>query len=66
MVSSTYTIYRALGVPMDFRTSVFAVARIAGWCAHVMEQFADNRLMRPRAHYVGPAPRAFVPLEART
>jgi citrate synthase len=59
-------VYRALGIPMDFCTSIFAVARIAGWCAHVMEQFANNRLMRPRAHYVGLAPRAFVPLEART
>ncbi len=57
--------YKALGIPIDLCTSIFAVARIAGWSAHIMEQFADNRLIRPRADYVGPAPRAFVPMEAR-
>jgi citrate synthase len=58
-------VYRSLDIPMDFCTSIFAASRIAGWCAHILEQFADNRLMRPRAHYTGPAPRVFVPLEAR-
>jgi len=58
-------IYRALGIPIDLCTSVFAVARVVGWCAHVMEQYDDNRLIRPRAHYVGVAPRPFVPLSAR-
>jgi 2-methylcitrate synthase len=57
--------YKALGIPIDLCTSIFAVARIAGWSAHIMEQFADNRLIRPRADYIGPAPRAFVPMEAR-
>jgi citrate synthase len=59
-------IYRALGIPIDLCTSVFAVSRIPGWCAHIMEQFADNRLIRPRAEYIGPAPRAFMPLAARS
>ncbi len=58
-------IYRALGIPIDLCTSIFAVSRIAGWCAHIMEQYADNRLIRPRAHYTGPAPRRFMALEAR-
>jgi citrate synthase len=58
-------IYRSLGIPIDLCTSVFAVSRVAGWCAHTMEQYADNRLMRPRAHYVGLGPRSFVPMEAR-
>jgi citrate synthase len=58
-------IYRALAIPIDLCTSIFAVSRIAGWCAHIMEQYADNRLMRPRAHYIGSGPRAFVPMEAR-
>jgi citrate synthase len=51
-------VYDALGIPPDFCTSIFAVGRVAGWIAHVLEQFADNRLIRPRADYVGPAPRA--------
>jgi citrate synthase len=50
-------VYDALGIPPDFCTSIFAVGRVAGWCAHALEQYADNRLIRPRAAYVGPAPR---------
>lgn len=46
-------VYDALGIPPDFCTSIFAVGRVAGWCAHAMEQYADNRLIRPRADYVG-------------
>jgi citrate synthase len=55
-------VYDALGLPPDLCTSIFAVGRVAGWCAHALEQFADNRLIRPRAEYVGPPPR---PLPAR-
>lgn len=51
-------VYDALGIPPDFCTSMFAVGRVAGWCAHAREQLADNRLIRPRAEYIGPAPRA--------
>src|SRR5256712_45104 len=51
-------VYDALGIPPDFCTSIFAVGRVAGWCAHALEQFADNRLIRPRAEYVGAAPRS--------
>ena len=50
-------VYDALGIPPDFCTSIFAVGRVAGWCAHALEQFADNRLIRPRAEYVGSPPR---------
>jgi 2-methylcitrate synthase len=50
-------VYDALGIPPDFCTSIFAVGRMAGWIAHVLEQYADNRLIRPRADYVGPVPR---------
>jgi citrate synthase len=50
-------VYDALGIPPDFCTSIFAVGRSAGWMAHILEQFADNRLIRPRAAYVGAAPR---------
>ena len=50
-------VYDALGIPPDFCTSIFAVGRVAGWCAHALEQYADNRLIRPRADYIGAAPR---------
>ena len=51
-------VYDALGIPPDFCTSIFAVGRVAGWCAHALEQYGDNRLIRPRADYVGRPPRA--------
>jgi citrate synthase len=51
-------VYDALGIPPDFCTSIFAAGRVAGWCAHIMEQYADNRLIRPRADYIGLSPRA--------
>lgn len=57
-------VYHALGIPIDLCTSIFASARISGWCAHAMEQYHD-RLIRPRAHYTGPAPRPFVPVAER-
>ena len=50
-------VYEALGIPPDFCTSIFAVGRVSGWCAHALEQYADNRLIRPRAEYIGVAPR---------
>jgi citrate synthase len=52
-------LFHALGVPVDLFVPVIAVSRIAGWTAHVLEQHADNRLIRPRAEYVGPAHRPF-------
>ena len=61
--ASTYT---TLGIDMDLFTPIFAVSRIAGWCAHVLEQHSDNRLIRPRADYTGPAyPAPYVPLSQR-
>jgi citrate synthase len=51
-------VYLALGIPKEFFTASFAAARVFGWIAHVMEQRQDNRIIRPTAHYVGPAPRA--------
>lgn len=59
------SVYRMLGLPTDMYTPVFAVARISGWMAHLYEQYADNRLMRPRLVYVGPVGRKFQPVEAR-
>ena len=58
--------YYVLGIPIDLFTPIFAVSRVSGWTAHVLEQYANNRLIRPRAEYIGPAyPQRFVPLEAR-
>ena len=58
--------YYALGIPIDLYTPIFAVSRISGWSAHVLEQYANNRLIRPRADYTGPSyPQRFVPLEQR-
>lgn len=51
-------VYLALGIPKELFTASFAAARAFGWLAHLVEQRADNRIIRPEAHYVGPAPRA--------
>ena len=58
--------YHTLGIDVDLFTPIFAVSRISGWAAHVIEQLDDNRLIRPRADYVGPAyPQHYVPIERR-
>jgi citrate synthase len=58
--------YHALRIPVDLFTPIFAVSRIAGWTAHVLEQYANNRLIRPRAEYIGPGyPQRYMPLEQR-
>jgi len=58
--------YYALGIPIDLFTPIFAVSRVSGWTAHVLEQYANNRLIRPRADYIGPEyPQRYVPVEQR-
>ncbi len=57
--------YYALGVPTDLFTPIFACSRISGWTAHVLEQFRNNRLIRPRAEYIGPRGLTYVPIEQR-
>ncbi len=61
----TARLYYYLGLPPELYTPLFVVARTAGWCAHVIEQLADNRLMNPSARYIGPPRRSWVPLESR-
>jgi citrate synthase len=61
----TASVYSALGLPPDLYTPLFAAARMAGWTAHIREQYADNRLIRPDSEYIGPDPRAWKPLESR-
>jgi len=58
--------YHSLGIDTDLFTPIFAVSRISGWTAHVLEQYANNRLIRPRAEYIGPEyPQRYVPVESR-
>ena len=58
--------YYTMGIAIDLYTPIFAVSRISGWSAHVLEQLANNRLIRPRAEYTGPPyPQTWVPLEQR-
>ena len=61
--ASTYT---TLGIDLDLFTPIFAVSRISGWAAHVIEQLDDNRLIRPRADYIGPTyPAPYIPMNER-
>jgi citrate synthase len=58
--------YYTMGISLDLYTPIFAVSRVSGWTAHVLEQYANNRLIRPRAEYIGPAhPQPWIPLDQR-
>lgn len=60
------TVFYALGIPIDLYTPIFAVSRVSGWTAHVLEQYRNNRLIRPRTDYIGPTyPQQFLPIEQR-
>ena len=57
--------YASMGIPTDQFTPIFAMSRVVGWAAHVMEQHANNRLIRPRAEYMGPARQTYIPIDRR-
>jgi citrate synthase len=59
------TVYYSLGIPIDLFTPLFAIARTTGWTAHVLEQLADNRLIRPQSLYAGPVGLKVVPIDQR-
>ena len=59
------TLLYGIGVPPDLFTPLFAMSRVAGWTAHTIEQYGNNRLIRPRARYVGATDRTYVPIEKR-
>ena len=59
------SVYYQLGIPVDMYTPIFAMSRVGGWVGHILEYQADNRLIRPRARYVGSTGEAFVPIDER-
>jgi citrate synthase len=59
------SVYYMLGIPIDLFTPIFAISRMAGWAAHILEQYAHNRLIRPRAEYTGKTNLKYVPLDKR-
>ena len=60
------SVYHFMGIPTYLFTPIFVCSRITGWAAHIMEQRADNKLIRPAADYVGPGLQAFVPIDERS
>jgi citrate synthase len=58
-------LYRAVGIPVDLFTAVFAVSRMCGWVAHILEQYGDEKLLRPRAEYIGPIDLEYLPARKR-
>ena len=60
------TVYYSLGIPTDLFTPIFAISRMSGWTAHILEQYADNRLFRPLSEYAAPeVGRKVVPIAER-
>jgi citrate synthase len=59
------SVYYQMDIPLDLFTPIFAVSRISGWTGHILEQYANNRLIRPRAEYIGPRGVKYVPIEER-
>lgn len=59
------TAYHFCGIPTPLFTPIFVMSRLSGWSAHIIEQRANNRLIRPEANYIGPAPRAYIPIKER-
>jgi citrate synthase len=59
------SVYHSLGIDHDLFTPIFAVSRVSGWLAHILEQYSNNRLIRPRAEYTGPGMQTYIPVEQR-
>lgn len=60
------SVYHSLGIDHDLFTPIFAVSRVSGWLAHILEQYSNNRLIRPRAEYTGPQVQQYVPIDERS
>ncbi|EPY14913.1 MULTISPECIES: citrate synthase [Paenibacillus] len=59
------SVYTMLGIPRDLFTPIFAISRVSGWTAHILEQLDNNRIIRPRAEYTGPSSQLFIPIQER-
>lgn len=59
------SVYTYMDIPRDLFTPIFAMSRVSGWIAHILEQYANNRLIRPRAEYTGPQKRSYTPMGQR-
>lgn len=59
------SVYTMLGIPKDLFTPIFAISRLSGWTAHILEQLDDNRIIRPRAEYTGPTNQQYIPIDLR-
>jgi citrate synthase len=59
------SVYHSLGIDHDLFTPIFAVSRVSGWLAHILEQYSNNRLIRPRAEYTGPGMQTYLPVDER-
>lgn len=59
------SVYHSLGIDHDLFTPIFAVSRVSGWIAHILEQYSNNRLIRPRADYTGPGMQTYIPIDQR-
>lgn len=59
------TVYHSMGIDHDLFTPIFAISRMSGWTAHILEQYRTNRIMRPRAEYTGERDRKYEPIENR-
>ena len=57
--------YYLMGIPLDLYTPIFAISRVSGWTAHCLEQYANNRIIRPAAEYTGPVDQNWVPVSER-
>ena len=57
--------YYLMGIPLDLFTPIFAVSRISGWTGHILEQYANNKLIRPRAEYIGKRDQKYTPIADR-
>ena len=60
------SVYHSIGIPTDLMTPIFAMGRMVGWTAHVREQYADNKVIRPGSEYIGPRDQTWIPIEERS